>query len=152
MRQALEKVQEKNPAKTKKVLKTIGITAASVIAVGAIVWYGLSIYDPGAKVIRGYIASSCYSLAYDEICERESNEATDELIIEYISGCMDVLDYQRAAQIIPEFSQSMFDSPEYLESLFNEFKSKGKINVLESILPQISSRSEAIAEVIDKIK
>ena len=151
LKKALEDVLTKDPEKSKKVLKVAGITAAAVLVCGTVGWYGLSNYDPGAKEIRTMISSGSYSLAYEEICARSSGEATDELIIEYIQGCMDELDYQRAAQIIPEFSQEMFDSPDYLEDLFYDFRDKGKMSLLEPIMSQVYSRSTAIAEIIDRI-
>ncbi len=152
LKKALEDALKKDPDKAKKVLKVVGITVAAILVCGAVGWYGLSNYDPGAKEIRTMIASGSYSLAYEEICARSSSEATDELIKEYIQGCMDELDYQRAAQIIPEFSQEMFDSPDYLENLFYDFRDKGKMNILEPIMNRVYSRSEAIADIIDRIR
>ena len=152
LKKALEDALKKDPNKGKKVLKVVGVTTAAILICGAVGWYGLSNYDPGAKEIRTMIASGSYSLAYEEICARSSGEATDELIKEYIQGCMDELDYQRAAQIIPEFSQEMFDSPDYLEDLFYDFRIKGKMNILEPIMSRVYSRSEAIADIIDRIR
>ncbi len=149
LKEALEKAIK---PKMKIPWKAVGITAASFLVCGALGYYIISNYDPGAKEIRTMIASGSYSLAYEEICARSSSKETDELIKEYIQGCMNVLDYQRAAQIIPEFSQEMFDTPDYLEDLFYEFRSKGKINILEPVMNRIYSKSDAIADIINRIR
>ncbi len=132
--------------------KAFGITAAALLLLSGIGFYALRNFDPGARKIQSMISSGVYSLAYTEICARPSNEATDKLIVEYIEGCMEERDYQRAAQIIPEFSQEMFDSPEYLEKLFYTFRSKDKMSLLEPVFDRIYRRSDAIAEVIDRIR
>lgn len=133
--------------------KPIGIVAAVVLVVALVGVYiynsFLADYDPEADRIRGMISSGSYSLAYSEINKRGSGPDTDALIIEYIEGCMDVLDYNRAAQIIPLFSDEMFESPEYIESLIYDFSAKDKLYLLEDVFEEIYSRSDEIAEIID---
>ena len=135
--------------------KPVLIVASAVLIVGALAAYFITsffnTYDPGADEIRSMISSGSYSLAYSEISRRDRSPDTDALIMEYIDGCMDVLDYKRAAQIIPLFSDQMFDSPDYIESLIYEFRSKDKMNLLEDVFSEIYTKSDAIAEIIDKL-
>ncbi len=150
---ALKAALEKALKPKKKIpWKIICIVTVALAVLGALGYYIMSNYDPGADEIRDMISNGSYSLAYEEICSRTSSDATDELIKEYIEGCMSERDYMRAIEIIPEFSQKMFESPEYLEDLFHDLRSKGKMNLLEPILDRIYSKSDAIAAVIDELR
>ena len=130
----------------------VGFSLVVAVLGGVILMNLFGNQDPSAKEIDQMISSGSYSLAYEKLCERPKDKVTDELIKQYIEGCMDNLDYKRVAEIIPEFSQEMFESPEYLENLFNDFQKKGKLSVLETVFDEIYSKSEAIAIVIDKFK
>jgi len=148
IRKVFGDLHKKYLAKHKK-YKIYWIITALVVVCGAIAWCGVSNNAAGEKEINKMIESGVYSLAYEEICARTSSKSTDKLIKKYIEACIDDFDYQRAVQIIPEFSQEMFDSPDYLDDLFNQFYEKNKLNIFEPVFPIIYSRSDEIKRIVD---
>ena len=131
------------------------IVALAIVAMAVVF---MTIYNPmteknsGAEEIRTMISSGSYSLAYEEICKRQRDVSTDILIKEYIDGCIDDRDYARAVGIIDRFSQAEFDSPDYLEDMFEIFRSKGKIKLLLPMFEKIYTKSEAVARLIDRYR
>lgn len=131
--------------------KGIAVAAAGVFAAAGI-GFAVRGYDPGAGRIRSMITAKNFTLAYEELASRDPGEKTDTLIRLYIDGCLADFDYQRAAEIIPMFSQAMFDEPEYLGGIMDRYASAGKLKVLEPTLDRIGGRSAEVDRLIDRVR
>ena len=157
MRSAMDNVMKKvsgraQKRKKQKQIRVLVLALAVALLAGVGTAVGIRLATPSdTERITELIASAAYGEAYTEICALEPGGETDILIKNYIQSCRSGKEYQRIVDIIPYFSEEMFEKPEYLQMLFFWFREEKQLDILEPLLEQIGGRNDAIAGVIEDL-